>query len=313
MGLSIRPAVAGGAARDSAGAPVRNRNHTSLDVTQRLGSNSLASLTVNTDFAETEVDTRRVNLTRFPLFFPEKRTFFLEGADIFDFGLGLDEDVIPFFSRRIGLFSGSEVPLDAGRKVNGRAAGASLRRSRGRARATRTRSTTEGGMGVVRMKRRTSSANRRLASSRRRAIRSDDPGAWLAGPDFTYQTSRFRGDKNFLIGVWGLGVGREDLQGDRTRRRAARWTIPTTSGTWPRHTSASVRVRSVARLRAAAGCHISRRPASTGSRGRSDPIGPLHIRQCFWENEATLRRRPDGWLAELRVLHGADQLPAGER
>ena len=66
-----------------------------------------------------------MNLTRFPLFFPEKRTFFLEGADIFDFGLGLEEDVIPFFSRRIGLFSGTEVPLDAGLKVNGRAAGAS--------------------------------------------------------------------------------------------------------------------------------------------------------------------------------------------
>ena len=61
----------------------------SLDVTQRLGANVLASLTVNTDFAETEVDTRRTNLTRFPLFFPEKRTFFLEGADIFAFGLGL--------------------------------------------------------------------------------------------------------------------------------------------------------------------------------------------------------------------------------
>ena len=53
----------------------------SLDLTQRLDSNVLASLTVNTDFAETEVDTRRTNLTRFPLFFPEKRTFFLEGTD----------------------------------------------------------------------------------------------------------------------------------------------------------------------------------------------------------------------------------------
>ena len=56
----------------------------SLDVTQRLGTNALASLTVNTDFAETEVDAQQTNLTRFPLFFPEKRTFFLDGADIFD-------------------------------------------------------------------------------------------------------------------------------------------------------------------------------------------------------------------------------------
>src|SRR4029450_745080 len=83
----------------------------SLDVTQRLGTNTLASLTVNTDFAETEVDTRRTNLTRFPLVFPEKRTFFLEGSDIFAFGLGTGDDVRPFFSRRIGLLNNVEVPL----------------------------------------------------------------------------------------------------------------------------------------------------------------------------------------------------------
>ena len=55
---------------------------------QRFGTNITALLTVNTDFAETEVDTRQTNLTRFPLFFPEKRDFFLEGSDIYDFGLG---------------------------------------------------------------------------------------------------------------------------------------------------------------------------------------------------------------------------------
>lgn len=60
----------------------------SLDVNQRVGPNVLVSGTVNTDFAETEVDTRRTNLTRFPLFFPEKRTFFIEGDDIFSLGLG---------------------------------------------------------------------------------------------------------------------------------------------------------------------------------------------------------------------------------
>ena len=104
----------------ASGADVDGKFQPSLDVTQRLGANVLASLTVNTDFAETEVDTRRTNLTRFPLFFPEKRTFFLEGGDIFSFGLGLDEDVIPFFSRRIGLVEGSEVPIIAGGKINGR-------------------------------------------------------------------------------------------------------------------------------------------------------------------------------------------------
>ena len=90
---------------------------------------------MNTDFAETEVDTRRTNLTRFPLLFPEKRTFFLEGSDIFDFGLGLGSssgssgDVIPFFSRRIGLLGGREVPLDAGVKIAGREGATELRRA----------------------------------------------------------------------------------------------------------------------------------------------------------------------------------------
>jgi hypothetical protein len=89
LGLSVRPAgiVGGsGAAHDVA---AENDSHASLDVTQRLGPNLLASGSVNTDFAETEVDARQTNLTRFSLFFPEKRTFFLEGADIFQFGPGL--------------------------------------------------------------------------------------------------------------------------------------------------------------------------------------------------------------------------------
>ena len=76
-------------------------------------------LTVNPDFAETEVDTRQINLTRFPLFFPEKRPFFLEGSDLFVFGLDLQEYFIPFFSRRIGLFEGEVIPISVGGKVLG--------------------------------------------------------------------------------------------------------------------------------------------------------------------------------------------------
>src|SRR5207302_8209752 len=64
-----------------------------------------ANLSINTDFAETEVDQRQVNLTRFPLLFPEKRAFFLEGASLFDFGRDPQNTIYPFFSRRIGLDS----------------------------------------------------------------------------------------------------------------------------------------------------------------------------------------------------------------
>jgi len=76
------------------------------------------AFTVNTDFAEVEVDQRRVNLTRFPLFFPEKRDFFLESADLFQFAPSSGQN--PFFSRRIGLVDGSPVPILAGGRLNGR-------------------------------------------------------------------------------------------------------------------------------------------------------------------------------------------------
>ncbi len=215
LGLSVRPSLTGGGARDAAGAPLRGSGHVSLDVSQRLGANTLASLSANTDFAETEVDTRQVNLTRFPLFFPEKRTFFLEGADIFDFGLGPSEDVIPFFSRRIGLLAGQQVPIDIGAKVNGRLGGSNFG-----VLAVRTRDVdtlpTANTMAVLRLKQ-----NVLRESSVGVIGTAGDPlgrpGSWLAGPDLTYQTSHFRGDKNLLVGAWGLVVGREDLgSGDRT-------------------------------------------------------------------------------------------------
>ncbi|MBI1746722.1 MAG: carbohydrate binding family 9 domain-containing protein [Acidobacteria bacterium] len=79
--------------------------------------------TVNTDFAETEVDGRQINLTRFPLFFPEKRSFFLENAGVFNFSnlSGPSPDLLPFFSRRLGLLGGREVPILAGTKLTGKA------------------------------------------------------------------------------------------------------------------------------------------------------------------------------------------------
>ncbi|MBI5362041.1 MAG: carbohydrate binding family 9 domain-containing protein [Planctomycetes bacterium] len=96
-----------------------------FDAFYRLTPSLQAILTVNTDFAETEVDARRLNLTRFPLFFPEKRDFFLQDAGIFGFGdLGRGDALLPFFSRRIGLdANGEEVPILYGGKLTGRHAG----------------------------------------------------------------------------------------------------------------------------------------------------------------------------------------------
>ena len=79
-----------------------------------------ADLTVNTDFAQVEVDSQVINLTRFPTFFPEKRTFFLESSGIFDFGSS--ERALLFYSRRIGLTdSGAFVPILAGARLTGKA------------------------------------------------------------------------------------------------------------------------------------------------------------------------------------------------
>jgi hypothetical protein len=213
LGLSVRPSGTAEIGQEGPGAPTDHGGALSLDATKRLGANTLVSLTLNTDFAETEVDTRRTNLTRFPLVFPEKRTFFLEGSDVFEFGLGTGDDVRAFFSRRIGLLSGSEVPLTAGLKLNGRESG-----TRFGALVVRTRDLdslpTGNTMGVVRIRQ-----NVLRESSLGVIATAGDPlgrpGSWLGGADFTYQTTQFLGDKNFLIGVWGLTMDRDGLSGGR--------------------------------------------------------------------------------------------------
>jgi len=212
VGLSVRPSVVSSVGKPSVGTRVHNENDVSLDVTQRLGANTLGSLTFNTDFGETEVDTRRTNLTRFPLLFPEKRTFFLEGSDVFDFG-GNGEDFRSFFSRRVGLLGGQEVPLAAGLKVTGREGGTSFGALTVRTGALDTLPT-ENTMGVVRLKQ-----NVLRESSIGMIAEFGDPvgrsGSWLAGTDLNFQTTRFRGDKNFLAGLWALAMDREDLTGRR--------------------------------------------------------------------------------------------------
>jgi len=217
LGLGVRPALVGGFQNPAPDAATDGTLEPSLDVTQRLGTNALASLTLNTDFAETEVDARQTNLTRFPLFFPEKRTFFLDAADIFSFGIGLGgESLLPFFSRRIGLVLGQEVPILAGLKATGRVGAMNFgglvvrtREEMGLAPAAT--------LGVARLQRNV------LAESRVGILATaGDPlgrsGSFELGADFTYQTSHLRGDKNFIAGLWGLVTQRDDLRGfdDRT-------------------------------------------------------------------------------------------------
>ena len=99
------------------------------DVRERIGGDAKVGinqsltldLTANTDFAQVEVDDQQVNLTRFSLFFPEKRAFFLENAGTFSVGSNRTSEL--FFSRRIGLASGREVPIHAGARLTGKVGG----------------------------------------------------------------------------------------------------------------------------------------------------------------------------------------------
>ena len=99
-----------------------------LDVKYGVTENLVADLTVNTDFAQVEADEQQVNLTRFSLFFPEKREFFLENQGLFAFGgessggqfAGASNTPILFYSRQIGLNEGREVAIDAGGRLTGR-------------------------------------------------------------------------------------------------------------------------------------------------------------------------------------------------
>ena len=104
------------------------------DLKYGITANLMADVTFNTDFAQVEVDEQQVNLTRFNLFFPEKREFFLEGRGVFDFGTGGGGGFRPgrsfgrgggdrptlFYSRRIGLDRGEVTPIDVGGRVTGK-------------------------------------------------------------------------------------------------------------------------------------------------------------------------------------------------
>ena len=118
VGLEARPsAVANWKHVADAADPTTFPRDVSLDLSYSITSSLRASLSLNTDFAEVEVDDRRVNLTRFPQRFPERRNFFLEGSGVFSFAER--NGVSPYFSRRIGLEEGEQIPVRYGARVTG--------------------------------------------------------------------------------------------------------------------------------------------------------------------------------------------------
>src|SRR5881296_3105781 len=120
---TVTPYALAGVERNFATDPdARQRGEVGGEVKLGVTPSLTLDLTYNTDFAQVEVDEQRTNLTRFPLFFPEKRPFFLENAGVFSAGTPQAVDL--FFSRRIGIDTlGNPVPIHGGGRVSGKVAG----------------------------------------------------------------------------------------------------------------------------------------------------------------------------------------------
>jgi hypothetical protein len=130
--LDVKPYAIGSVATDATRPGARRSDadaNVGVDARYGLTQTLSADFTYNTDFAQVEADEAQVNLTRFSLFFPEKREFFLENQGMFAFGgavtsgqmAGVGDTPILFYSRRIGLSGSGVVPIVAGGRVTGRA------------------------------------------------------------------------------------------------------------------------------------------------------------------------------------------------
>ncbi len=115
--VEIKPYISGGAELDEESkwdSRLRVGGDINYDITPMLKLN----LTINTDFAQVESDRAQINLSRFSLYYPERRQFFLEGRDNFQMNMGRGNEV--FYSRRIGLHDGQEVPILGGIRLFGK-------------------------------------------------------------------------------------------------------------------------------------------------------------------------------------------------
>jgi hypothetical protein len=122
--LTVKPYIAAGVNQVLTGTTLKSDFDSDGGVDLKYGLTPSLTLdaTYRTDFSQAEVDQDQVNLTRFNLFFPEKRDFFLENSGVFDFGsrAGGSGNLLPFFSRRIGLSdSGTVIPIIGGTRISG--------------------------------------------------------------------------------------------------------------------------------------------------------------------------------------------------
>jgi hypothetical protein len=119
LNLRIKPFATGNVSRRADG--TTRDGDGGFDVKLGIGTGLVLDATYRTDFSQVEADAQQVNLTRFNLFFPEKREFFLENQGSFQIGRTYEtNDLVPFFSRSIGLENGTPVPIEGGLRLSGR-------------------------------------------------------------------------------------------------------------------------------------------------------------------------------------------------
>jgi hypothetical protein len=220
LGLDIKP-YALLAAQSSPGSGLDRDANAGIDLFYNPTPGLRTNLTINTDFAQTEVDQRQVNLTRFDLFFPERRDFFLDGALFFDFastsGSGNDLQVNPFFSRRIGLGAlATPQKVNFGTKMTGQVG----RQDVGVLHVRTGDDDDEGLVGedftVARVKRRVLQQSYVGALYTRRDAPGDLDGAsHTAGVDFRLATSGFLGSQNLSATGWLLHANRPGVSSRR--------------------------------------------------------------------------------------------------
>ena len=192
------------------------------DVKYQITPNLTLDATVNTDFAQVEIDEQQVNLTRFSLFFPEKRDFFLEGRGIFDFargGLGVasisDVSDTPylFYSRRIGLNRGRVVPIDGGGRVTGKVGPWAMGLMNIQAGSEAVSQTKATNFTVVRLKRDVLERSAVGVMATNRSLAADDSGSNQAyGVDGTFGLT-----KDITVGTYWARTNSAGLTGGNDR------------------------------------------------------------------------------------------------
>lgn len=185
-----------------------------VDLFYQITPSLRSSVTINTDFAETEVDDRQINLTRFSLHFPEKRDFFLDGSNYFQFGIEGDDAnpvsrrVMPFFSRRMGLDKdGMPIPVNFGAKFTGQHKNWNL----GLLHINDSRETGNHNFSVMRISHnigKQSSVG--IIGTRGNAVAPSEN--LVAGADLKISTSTFQGNKNASVILFGLKSSTENIE-----------------------------------------------------------------------------------------------------